>query len=312
VTQQTQIKAQSRDAVVRAHGEVRGTQSFVGVMSAVWKRPSLTALEILWRWAFGLLAAAAVWIFARDVVMLWVMKFRDIAAILARGRLVGRGAADVHMYQWALVGLIVAWGIFAGLGRGVVLRRWDRSLRAQRVTVMLLALLRAFVYAGVVVLWCTVLVKIAQRTIWGPLTAGAEPAYVPAFAMGVVTTLVLFVFWAAVNWLLRIAPVLAMSRGLGALQSLRAAMQLGPLRSKLIEINLVMGIVKVALTVLALVFSACPLPFESVESQTFLTCWWLGVGVLYLIASDYFHVVRAAAYERLYRAYDGAAADEIR
>jgi hypothetical protein len=253
-----------------------------------------------------------VWVFARDLVMLWVMKFRDIEAILARGRLVGRGAADVHMYQWALVALIVAWGIVAGLGRGAVLRRWDRSLTPRRMTMMLLALLRAFVYAGVVVLWCTVLVKIAQRTIWGPLTAGAEPAYVPAFAMGVVTTLVLFVFWASVNWLLRIAPVLAMSRGLGALQSLRAAMRLGPLRSKLIEINLVMGIVKVALSVFALVFSACPLPFESVESQTFLTCWWIGVGVLYLIASDYFHVVRAAAYERLYRAYERAAADEIR
>ncbi len=184
-------------------------------MSAVWKRPSLTALEILWRWAFGVITAAGVWIFAHDTVMLWVMKFRDVAAILARGQLVGRGTTDVHTYQWVLVTMIAAWAVFAGLGRGAVLRRWDRSLTAQRVTMILLAMLRAFVYAGVVVLWCTVLVKIAQRAIWTPLSSGAEPAYVPAFAMAVITTIVLFVFWAAVSWALRIAPVLAMSRGLG-------------------------------------------------------------------------------------------------
>lgn len=309
MTQQTQIAGHSRAEVVRAHGDVRGTQSFVGVMSAVWRRPSLTALEILWRWSFGLIAAACVWIFAHDFVMLWVMKLRDVEAILARGRLVGRGAADVHTYQWVLVAMIAGWAVSAGLGRGVVLRRWNRSLNAQRTTLVVLALLRVFVYAGVVLLWCTVLVKIAQRAIWTPLSSGAEPSYVPAFAMAVVITVALFVFWAAVSWALRIAPVLAMSRGLGPMRSLRAAMQLGPLRSKLVEINLVMGIVKVALVVLAMVFSACPLPFEGVESQTFLTCWWLGVGVLFLIGSDYFHVVRAAAYERLYRAYERAAAD---
>jgi hypothetical protein len=67
-----------------------------------------------------------------------------------------------------------------------------------------------------------------------------------------------------------------------------------------------MGIVKVALIVLGMVFSACPLPFASVESQTFLTWWWIGVGVLYLVASDYFHVVRASAYDALYRLHESA------
>ncbi len=33
---------------------VRGTQSFVHTLGACWKRPSLTALEVLWRWSFGI------------------------------------------------------------------------------------------------------------------------------------------------------------------------------------------------------------------------------------------------------------------
>jgi hypothetical protein len=113
---------------------------------------------------------------------------------------------------------------------------------------------------------------------------------------------------------LRLAPVLAMARGLGPIAGLRAALgcdavRSGPLRSKLIEINLVMGIVKVALLVLAMVFSATPLPFANAESQSFLIWWWISVGGLYAIASDFFHVVRAAAYTRMYRAFDPAAAD---
>ena len=61
-------------------------------------------------------------------------------------------------------------------------------------------------------------------------------------------------------------------------------------------------VICIALLVLAMVFSATPLPFSSVETQTFLTCWWIFVSLLWLVASDYFHVVRAAAYLSLHRA----------
>ena len=73
---------------------------------------------------------------------------------------------------------------------------------------------------------------------------------------------------------------------------------------KLVEINLVMGIVKVALVVLALVFSSTPLPFESVTTAAFLATWWSIDGVLYLVASDFFHVARLLGYLRLWQAYE--------
>jgi hypothetical protein len=273
-------------------------------MAAVWKRPSLTGLELVWRWSFGLIAAVLIWSFAHDTVMTWALKLHDVAPILARGQLVARGTTDVMDALWPLLGGIAAWSVFAGIGRGRVLRRWNPALQLRRRTMVLLAMLRAYAFAALVVLWFTSLVGIANKCVWIPMERASEPAYVPGFAMVVVVTLLLFVLWAAVSWVLRVAPVLAMSRGLGVVESLRAALGLGPLKSKLVEINLVMGIVKVALLVLALVFSACPLPFESVESQTFLISWWSGIGVLYLVASDYFHVVRAAAYDALYRIHE--------
>jgi hypothetical protein len=91
----------------------------------------------------------------------------------------------------------------------------------------------------------------------------------------------------------------------GVGESLASAFRLGPLKGKLVEINLVMGIVKIALIVLAMVFSACPLPFESVATPEFLFWWWVGVALLYLVASDFFHVARLVAYLQLWRTYEG-------
>ena len=84
-------------------------------------------------------------------------------------------------------------------------------------------------------------------------------------------------------------------------------LRLQGLRAKLVEVNLVMGIVKIALIVLAMVFSATPLPFESVTTVTFLFWWWAGVGVIYLLASDFFHVARLIGYLRLWQVYEPAA-----
>jgi hypothetical protein len=95
-----------------------------------------------------------------------------------------------------------------------------------------------------------------------------------------------------------------MLRGLGPVAALSAALRSGRVRGKLIEVNLVMNIVKIALIVLAMVFSASPLAFQTVATQEFFVVWWAIAVVLYLAASDYFHVVRVAAYLTLWRAYE--------
>ena len=145
----------------------------------------------------------------------------------------------------------------------------------------------------------------AGVTVTGPIATGGEPNLVGYFALAIVGTLGLFMLWAVVSWALSVAPLLAMLRGLGVGGSLAAAFRVGPVRSKLVEINLVMGIVKIALIVLALVFSASPLPFESVTTPEFLFWWWLLVTGVYFVASDFFHVARQVAYLQLWRAYEG-------
>jgi hypothetical protein len=141
--------------------------------------------------------------------------------------------------------------------------------------------------------------------IAAPVAAGQEPDAVRYAAMVIVFSLGLFTLWAVVSWVLSVAPLVAMLRGVGPAASLAGAFRLGPVRGKLVEINLVMGIVKIALIVLAMVASASPLPFQSVESAGFLTWWYVGVTVVYFVASDFFHVVRLVAYLEMWRVYEG-------
>jgi hypothetical protein len=167
-----------------------------------------------------------------------------------------------------------------------------------------LGVLRAALLTGAWGLWVWVVWKAGVIAITGPAARGGEPDVVLYSAMLICGSLFVYVLWAVVSWPLQLAPLLAMQRDLGVGASLREALRSTAARGKVIEINLVMTIVKIAVLVLGMVFSACPLPFANVESQIFLTCWWTGVMLIYLAVLDYFHVVHAAADLWLWRAYD--------
>ncbi len=205
---------------------------------------------------------------------------------------------------WLVPVLLVVWVVVSSVGRTVVLRRVDPRLHARVGTLMVLQAMRMVALAGSFAVWFWCMQWAAEMTVTGPIAQGGEPNLVGYFALVIVATLGLFTLWAVVSWVLSVAPLLAMLEGLGVGASLAAAFRLGPLKAKLVEINLVMGIVKIALIVLAMVFSATPLPFESVTTPEFLMWWWVGVTVLYFLASDFFHVARLVAYLELWRAYE--------
>jgi hypothetical protein len=290
----------------------RGTQSFVYVMSAVWRRPSVAGLEILWRWVIG---APLIALIAYEASRAAAGKTVDIAAL--ERMTVFQPVAAFHTIDAAMATIVpvakpivlwlfplafVGWLIAASLGRTVVLRRFDHKLYSRPVTLLVLGGLRAALLTALWVLWFKLILKAGQISIIGSAARGGEPNLVLYCAMLICGTLVLYVLWGVVSWPFYLAPLLAMQRNTGPIAALQAAFRSTSVWGRLIEINLVMNIVRIALIVLALVFSASPLPFSNVETQTFLNCWWSGVMLLYLSMSDYFHVVRSAAYLLLWRA----------
>ena len=302
------------DGVVVAAGTVRGTQSFVHTLSECWGRPSLTALEVLWRWLYGIptllvLRYEAMRILAVTPVDMDALRRMTLAdPMSAAGTLAQSMAALLpsawQVAMWLVPVLLAGWVVVSSLGRTVVLRRADSRLHARPGTLMVLQAMRMTALAASFVVWFLCVQWVGRVAILGPLSVGGEPNLVGYCALVIVATLGLFTLWAAVSWVLSVAPLLAMLRGLGVGESLAAAFRLGPLKGKLVEINLVMGIVKIALIVLAMVFSATPLPFETVTTPDFLVKWWIGVTVLYFVGSDFFHVARLVAYLQLWRAYE--------
>jgi hypothetical protein len=303
-----------QDGVVIAAGTVRGTQSFVHTLSECWRRPSLTALEVLWRWAYGV---PVLLVLRYEAIRILEETPVDFAALRNMTVLDPMGSVTtlakameallppvLRVALWLAPLMVVVWVVMSAVGRTVVLRRADGRLHRRVGTLIVLQAVRvvALLVSFAVWFWC--MERVAELTVMGPIAAGGEPNLVGYFSLVIVATLGLFTLWAVVSWALAIAPLLAMLRGLGVGGSLVAAFRLGPLKAKLVEINLVMGIVKIALIVLAMVFSATPLPFESVTTPEFLLWWWVGVTVVYFLASDFFHVARQVAYLQLWRAYE--------
>jgi hypothetical protein len=102
-----------------------------------------------------------------------------------------------------------------------------------------------------------------------------------------------FTVWALVSWALTIAPLLMLLEDLSPLSALTQSLKLGrTFTAKLAEINLVMGIVKLALIVLAMVLSAAPLPFSDQLGPDTMHGILAVATIFYFVASDYFQIVR--------------------
>ncbi|ADV83876.1 hypothetical protein [Terriglobus saanensis] len=296
--------------------QLRPTQNFVATITWCRNRPSLTLLEIAWRWIFGIPTLLALMHYGSQILASVPWRSTGIAQLSINQLLTDpmRGSATVAqalmmvappalvVAKWLAPLLILAWAIVSALGRTLVLRRMDENLHARPFTLLVLNVVRLIPLCGGAALWWFALSAVAQKTILQPSEAGEEPQVMVYIAAAIALSLGLFLFWAAIGWIFTAAPLLAMRDGLGPVASLRAAMRLGGLRGGLVEINLVMGIVKIALLVLALVFSATPLPFQTVITDDFLFWWTFGVGVVYCIGSDFFHVARLAGYLHLWAA----------
>jgi hypothetical protein len=284
-------------------------------MAEVWRRPSLTGFEVATRWLAWL---PVLWLCGASLgsrgigihvdlnsAAEYATRLQNWFAPLIHGDYVVGFEPQVLLRSLPTVAVLGAlWGCLAAFGRTVLLRRVETALLPRPIAVCVLAMARVVAFTAMVGLWLATIVFAWMHFVQTPQAHGEYPGYVPGFAVVLVVTLGLFMVWATTSWMLRLAPMLAMARGLGPVAALGAAWKTGPLRSKLIEINLVMGVVKVGLLVLSMALSACPLPFADNQTRGFLVEWTLGVAFLWMLASDYFHVVRLASYVRLAQAYD--------
>jgi hypothetical protein len=260
---------------------------------------------LLWRWGFGIPAAA--------ILCYQGAKFTSIVSSSLSGLFptdpaqagqqlamaaaaIKPGVERVALWLGPLLG--IAWAVASGLGRSVLLKRLDPELRPAPLTLILLQLLRMAALVAAFLGWYGAIHWAADTTLNSvPPNVVAWSAWVICLSLGI------FVLWALLSWIFSLAPLLAMLEGTGVFRSLAHSVRLGELTGKLVEVNLVLGIVRLALLVLAMVFSAIPLPFEANMAGTPLFLWWIAVTLLYLVAGDFFQVARLAALVQFWRLY---------
>jgi hypothetical protein len=289
---------------------LRGTQSLVGQMGWVFARPSLTAIEIAWRWLFGVPLLVVCWIEFQRILAALPPEAAGLATLdpqnpwVATVQLANAWALYLPhitaVLRWLLPVAALAWVVLSGLGRSLVLQRMDPRLRLRPLPVI--ALQAAWLLALGAVCWGWF--RSIQWTAATHITATGEPDLIGYSIWVIFLSLGFFTVWALVSWALSIAPLLMLLEERSALSSLGQSFRLGrEFSGKLAEINLVMGIVKLALIVVAMVLSAAPLPFGDQLGPDALHGVWLLATVFYLVASDYFHVVRLKSFVEFWRMF---------
>ncbi len=291
----------------------RATQGFVSVLTYVWSHPSLTAIEIAWRWAFGI-PAVHLSVRAGEAILDAVpWRFTGIEGLSINQLLTDPMRASItlssfftlvlpgveHTLLWLGPLLLVWWVLCSTVGRTFVLRRLDPAMTPRPATLLVLQLLRLLPILGVAAAWWFGQRALATQSIVNPILRGGEPKTMLYVGGSIVLSLGLFVLAAGIGWMFTAAPVLAMRNGLGPIDSLMATVRLHHVRGSLFEINMVLAIVKIMLLVLAMAFSAFPLPFANVMTEGYIALWSGIIALWYFAASDLFHVARLRAFVTL-------------
>jgi hypothetical protein len=295
---------------------LRGTQSLVGQMGWVFDRPLLTGIDVAWRWVFGVPFLAVCWMQARQILSVLPLQSTGLNAIDSQNPWVAavQLSRAWALYQphvsavlrWLAPAAALFWVLVSGFGRSLLLRRLDPDLTPRLpfrpVQMMILqagwlALLGATLWA-----WFTSMAWVSATHI----ATGAEPDLIGFSCWAIFLSRGLFTVWALVSWALSIAPLVMLLEGRSAVSALGQSLKLGKaFTGKLVEINLVMGIVNLALIVLAMVLSAAPTPFSDELGPDALHAIAAIAVVFYLVASDYFQVVRLKGFEEFWKMFRG-------
>jgi len=281
-------------------------------MGWVFARPSLTALEVAWRWLFGVPLLLVCWMQAQQILVALPPEATGLTALDPQNPWVSivRLADAWDQYQPHVIAVLrwlapvsaLAWVVVSGLGRSLVIKRLDPRLPFRPMS--LIALQAAWLAVLALTCWGWF-----RSLAWAAATHignGAEPDLIGYTIWVICFTLGFFTLWALISWVVSIAPLLVLLEERSALSALGQSLRLGKaFTSKLVEINLVMGIVKLALLVVAMVLSSVLIPFSDEVGAGALHLEWIVVSAFYFIASDYFHVVRLKGFIEFWHVFRG-------
>jgi hypothetical protein len=282
---------------------VRGTQLLVEHMGDVFRRPPLIAIEVAWRWLFGIPFLLVCWQQALKILAAYPLESSGFNSIDTQNPWVAavQISGVISFYEPPVLAVLrrllpiaaITWIVISGLGRGLLLERMDARVRIRPFVMMV----TQGAWLGLFTLAVWGWLRSMQWVVVTHIAVTGEPDLLGYFIWAIFLSLGFFTAFALSSWPLLIAPLLVQREKRSVASALRESLKLGiPFTSKLIEINLVLGIVKLALIVVAMVFSAAPLPFSDELGEGAMHVVAAASVVFYFVANDFFQVVRIKAF----------------
>ena len=281
-------------------------------MGWMFRHPDIIAMEVGWRWLFGIPFLLECRDRLQHIFALLTPEDSGLSNIDAQNPWIAAGQLSralgkyepliAHELRWLAPIAVLVWIVISAAGRNLVLRRAEPGLRFRPLAMMVLQAAWLALFGGVCWGWF-------RSVAWAAAThfpAGSEPDLIGFSIWLIVLSLAFFTVWALLGWIVSVAPILMLLEECSALPSLGRTLRLGkPFTSELVEIGMVMGIVNLALIVVAMVLSAAPLPFSDQLGGDALHVVWAGAAVFYLITHDYFQVVRLKCFIRFWKIFRG-------
>lgn len=304
---------------------VRGTQLLVEHLGDVFRRPSLLGIELAWRWLFGIPFLIVCWRQMQNILAAFPLDSSGFNLVTLQDPWTSSvQLGNVFSYyqphvlpilRWLLPVAALAWVVLSGVGRNLLLMRLpnqDSESPVRRVAFGPLTMI--LLQAG----WLILL----GLTYWGwfcsmrwaaatYISASGGPDLLGYLNWAIILSLGFFTAFALLSWPFSIAPYLALLEQRSVFSALGQSLKLGKqFTSKLAEVNLVMGIVKLALIVLAMVFSSAPLPFADELGPGAMHVAMAAALALYVLANDFFQLVRLKAFLEFWQVFRGQQAGE--
>jgi len=294
--------------------QVRGTQTLVSQMGWMLRHPAIVAVEVGWRWLVGIPFLFLCWNRLQYILRILTPEQSGLSDIDVQNPWIAASQLSrvwwqyqpliAHELNWILPLAAVAWIIISSVGRNLVLKLAQSGLRFQPGSMVLLQTAWLALFGVICWGWFRSIAWVAGTHF----ISGSEPDLIGFAIWLIFLSLGFFTAWALVGWIVSVAPVLMLLENRSALSALAETMRLGkPFTSELFEIGMVMGIVNLALIVVAMVFSAAPLPFSDQLGSGALHVVWAGATVFYLVAHDYFQVVRLKCFSQFWKIFRGSA-----
>jgi hypothetical protein len=278
-------------------------------MGWMFRHPAIVAVEVGWRWLFGIPFLLVCWIRLQHIFTVLSPEDAGLSELNAQNPWIAAGQLSrawwqyrplvAHEMRWLAPVAVVIWIVVSGVGRNLALKRMEPRAPMRPLSMMALQAAWLAVFGGVWWGWF-------RSVSWAAAThfAGSEPDLIGFSIWLIFLSLAFFTVWALAGWIVSVAPVLMLLEHRSAGSALKEGLRLGrPFTAELVEIGMVMGIVNLALMVVAMVFSAAPLPFSDQLGGDALHMVWAAAAIFYLIAHDYFQLVRLKCFVEFWKIF---------